>query len=1312
MSSPSAAPAAGKPAPKPLPFIYQFTAGAIAGVSEILCFYPLDVVKAPKRAVKFASNDFWGKTFMDLAGSDKMTQGLSIATGMSAGATESFVVVPFELVKIKLQDKASTFAGPLDVVKRIVRADGILGLYAGLEATFWRHVWWNGGYFGSIFTVKAQLPKAEVCSLSFTLGVQFRHSDFRFLGTVVNTPFDVVKSRIQGATKVPGVVPKYNWTYPSLVLIAREEGLAALYKGFLPKVLRLAPGGGVLLLVVEATLGTMAKQQPKWIRALKVLAFSRRGLTIFKGALAYTLAFVLIFLHDFDRLSKYPQTLVCLLVGSFNFFVLAKLSPWIIAQAVYFFVAVYVIAYVKTQGLRYFGPTIFAILMSFNGIYTSLLLGGKFEPRYLIEYLKSYLWGSAINIFVSVCIFPWTSERELRRTLIASLQHIETFGMLISRSYLMIITEEEKAIRDNLAQTIRADFGFLQQKLEETTLEINWSKWSLDDYRYFIGKTRALQLALISTHSSLANLEQTDDILYRTAFIPKTLGPFNRVRLDMRLTIREIEIAFGFSGEALPKCAWESYLDIERRVAESDGPSRQSRRRGNSFLDTADEEQRRADLQAVAQRLAAEFEHAPHDDESSPIQEKKDHRSSDKEGSTPSRHSGESQNTSPPPATTFANTPRVAEEQLNEEETKEIKRTFHERGPATLASDFQIFKDIQHELITKTLIGGTLTNCDVGIKLKVESPQPSIHDVYGLDYVRGNDKPPPISASPSAAPSIRKRTVKLQAPDDDDSSVGPRARDTTSGDVDSDDEAAPERPEDRVAIAGDHSLVRIYSLLFALSQYCHELCEFHSRVTAKDAKGRPRRHRLHFHFFESLRRHPHAPTVPATSDPESDEYADLSLAQAIAILESRPWQPKKLTIWHRVHALKMWFLGSNSLYALKSAAATTVFAIFIYANKTRQWFISYSLTGGLITVVVALAPTIGQSALTFMLQIVGSSIGYLFGLLFLTIFHNVGGYVYNPYGLTCLIFLYSLPFQYVIYEQPKFFALALLALNGTGVLVCTEYIYKDYFHRPFDSPAYRTGKALASLAVAVALTGIFQLFIARNPARRALRLSLAHVTRSNLAYLTLLQAFVRAMIPADPKHKAPEPVFARVVKELKRREMKIQAEIIAIMPLLTFAAAEPSLSNKFNAKPYLRLIKANQAILDRLRESRDAIGSTRFTDSFLAEFVAPLSPYRRRSTRLTKTALSLGAASLASKQPLPSDVPRIEWANMLPDFLHDALVLSHRFAQTPEGQDAVRKGEFTRYWFFVLAITSIYPQLIEIQDVCHIMFGKLEDSLM
>jgi solute carrier family 25 2-oxodicarboxylate transporter 21 len=48
-----------------------------------------------------AANDFWGETFRTLSGEPEMTRQLSIVTGCSAGATESFVVVPFELVKIK-----------------------------------------------------------------------------------------------------------------------------------------------------------------------------------------------------------------------------------------------------------------------------------------------------------------------------------------------------------------------------------------------------------------------------------------------------------------------------------------------------------------------------------------------------------------------------------------------------------------------------------------------------------------------------------------------------------------------------------------------------------------------------------------------------------------------------------------------------------------------------------------------------------------------------------------------------------------------------------------------------------------------------------------------------------------------------------------------------------------------------------------------------------------------------------------------------------------------------------------------------------
>ena len=104
-------------------------------------------MEAPKRATKFAANDEWGKVWRKAFGVDKMNQSLSVLTGASAGATESFVVVPFELVKIRLQDKTSAgrYSGPLDVVRQIVKNEGILAMYNGLESTMWRHVLWNAG---------------------------------------------------------------------------------------------------------------------------------------------------------------------------------------------------------------------------------------------------------------------------------------------------------------------------------------------------------------------------------------------------------------------------------------------------------------------------------------------------------------------------------------------------------------------------------------------------------------------------------------------------------------------------------------------------------------------------------------------------------------------------------------------------------------------------------------------------------------------------------------------------------------------------------------------------------------------------------------------------------------------------------------------------------------------------------------------------------------------------------------------------------------------------------------------------------------
>jgi len=157
------APLVGSPQPYSPPFLHRFLAGGIAGVCEILIMYPTDVVKtraqlsttqgpnfikalkelsqegvarmyrgilppilveAPKRAVKFSANEFYKEKIFAKQG--KLSQGGAIGAGISAGCTEAFVVVPFELVKIRLQDKANQgkYTNTVDAVVKIAKAEG------------------------------------------------------------------------------------------------------------------------------------------------------------------------------------------------------------------------------------------------------------------------------------------------------------------------------------------------------------------------------------------------------------------------------------------------------------------------------------------------------------------------------------------------------------------------------------------------------------------------------------------------------------------------------------------------------------------------------------------------------------------------------------------------------------------------------------------------------------------------------------------------------------------------------------------------------------------------------------------------------------------------------------------------------------------------------------------------------------------------------------------------------------------------------------------------------------------------------------
>ncbi|MEE6491860.1 hypothetical protein FKM82_016402 [Ascaphus truei] len=167
---------------------------------RLLGFYkgilPPILAETPKRAVKFFTFEQYKKLLIPLSLPPAWVFAIA---GLGSGLTEAIVVNPFEVVKVGLQANRDAYAK--DATLEFLRKC-IIGLASGT------------------------------------------------LASVINIPFDVAKSRIQGPQPEPGVI-KYRSCWKTMVTVYKEEGFQALYKGLLPKIMRLGPGGAVMLLVYE-----------------------------------------------------------------------------------------------------------------------------------------------------------------------------------------------------------------------------------------------------------------------------------------------------------------------------------------------------------------------------------------------------------------------------------------------------------------------------------------------------------------------------------------------------------------------------------------------------------------------------------------------------------------------------------------------------------------------------------------------------------------------------------------------------------------------------------------------------------------------------------------------------------------------------------------------------------------------------------------------------------------------------------------------------------------------------------------------------
>jgi len=283
--------------------LQQFAAGGGAGLIEILIMQPLDVVKTrfqlqttgakgaytsigdcfrtiyrvegprafykgiippicaetPKRATKFFCFERYRNMLTPVIGDNgKQTPLVFSVAGFLSGATEAVVVNPFERVKIQLQaEKGKNATSPVVKMREIYKQGGFgtkTGLNRGLTSTIGRHSVWNGIYFGLYHSCKEVIPdRKESGELKYFLVRVLLCITAGTIASTINIPYDVVKSRIQGPTVylADGKTEKYRGAHQAMMVIAKEEGPRALFKGLVPKLMRLGPSGAIMMLAYE-----------------------------------------------------------------------------------------------------------------------------------------------------------------------------------------------------------------------------------------------------------------------------------------------------------------------------------------------------------------------------------------------------------------------------------------------------------------------------------------------------------------------------------------------------------------------------------------------------------------------------------------------------------------------------------------------------------------------------------------------------------------------------------------------------------------------------------------------------------------------------------------------------------------------------------------------------------------------------------------------------------------------------------------------------------------------------------------------------
>eukprot|EP00195_Chlamydomonas_chlamydogama_P013027 CAMPEP_0202900304 /NCGR_PEP_ID=MMETSP1392-20130828/10982_1 /ASSEMBLY_ACC=CAM_ASM_000868 /TAXON_ID=225041 /ORGANISM="Chlamydomonas chlamydogama, Strain SAG 11-48b" /LENGTH=277 /DNA_ID=CAMNT_0049586673 /DNA_START=151 /DNA_END=984 /DNA_ORIENTATION=+ len=177
---------------------------------------------------------------------------LKIAAGLTTGALAICIASPTDLVKVRMQSEGrlppgtpKKYPSAISAYRIIAKEEGVLGLWKGLGPNIARNAIINAAELASYDQIKQSLLATGVFKDNIVTHL-VAGLGAGFFAVCIGSPVDVVKSRVMGDR-----VGRFNGVLDCFVKTAREEGIFAFYKGFIPNFGRLGSWNVACFLTLE-----------------------------------------------------------------------------------------------------------------------------------------------------------------------------------------------------------------------------------------------------------------------------------------------------------------------------------------------------------------------------------------------------------------------------------------------------------------------------------------------------------------------------------------------------------------------------------------------------------------------------------------------------------------------------------------------------------------------------------------------------------------------------------------------------------------------------------------------------------------------------------------------------------------------------------------------------------------------------------------------------------------------------------------------------------------------------------------------------